>query len=205
MLEGTAASAQEASRRSVCERAASYRRALRKHYAAVQSSLKVDVVGCANRLYSEDHITKECIKEVRAMLKADRQVEAAEHMYVALEDLTDAGLCFFVENVLESQGLSELLETFESCPGPGKCSLNPESLHHDTTTSVQSAPRVAQLRLTATDTSAGMRGAEVAAMAAVVPDSGEVRSSNSSSSSRCEAGVSMVNALAMHWYRFCHG
>ena len=193
MFEGTAASAQEASRRSACERAASYRRALRKHYAAVQSSLKVDVIGCANRLYSEDHITQDCIRKVRAMLEADRQVKAADHMYVALEDLTDAGLCFFVEDVLESQGLSELVETFRSCPGPGQCSLNPESLHHETT-SVKSAPRVAQLRLTTNATSTGMHGAEVAAMPAVVPDSGEVRSSNSSSG-RCEAGVSMVSAL----------
>ena len=188
---GIAALPQQAPEASVCT-AEDYRRALRKHYAVVQSSLKVDIIGFAKRLYSEDHITKECIKEVRAMLKADRQVEAADHMYVALEDLTDAGLCFFVEDVLESQGLSELVKTFRSCPGPRKCSLNPESLHHGTT-SVKSAPRVVQLRLTATDASTGMHGAEVAAVPAVVSDNGEVRSS--SSSDKCEAVVSMVNVL----------
>ncbi|XP_065187565.1 uncharacterized protein LOC135818153 isoform X2 [Sycon ciliatum] len=188
-----AALPQQAPEASVCT-AEDYRRALRKHYAVVQSSLKVDIIGFAKRLYSEDHITKECIKEVRAMLKADRQVEAADHMYVALEDLTDAGLCFFVEDVLESQGLSELVKTFRSCPGPRKCSLNPESLHHGTT-SVKSAPRVVQLRLTATDASTGMHGAEVAAVPAVVSDNGEVRSS--SSSDKCEAVMTHLHQIIL--------
>ncbi|XP_065187463.1 uncharacterized protein LOC135818071 [Sycon ciliatum] len=114
---------------AVSKRAASYQQALCKHYAAVQSSLAINVMNCVKRLRAEGYLSTEVVMETRAMLKSAGQDETLDHMCTLLEKLPDDGMCFFVESILPSQGLSHLVETFRACPGPKQCSLGYDDLH----------------------------------------------------------------------------
>ncbi|XP_065187466.1 uncharacterized protein LOC135818074 [Sycon ciliatum] len=110
-------------------RAAVYQGALRKHYTAVQRSLEIDVVDCIKSLRADGHVNDDGVKEARALMKSSGRAQALDHLCCVLEELSVEGMCYFVERVLPFQGLSQLVETFQACPGPGKCTLNPHDLH----------------------------------------------------------------------------
>ncbi|XP_065187480.1 uncharacterized protein LOC135818084 [Sycon ciliatum] len=110
-------------------RAAVYQGALRKHYTAVQRSLEIDVVDCIKSLRADGHVNDDGVKEARALMKSSGRAQALDHLCCVLEELSVEGMCYFVERVLPFQGLSQLVETFQACPGPGKCTLNHHDLH----------------------------------------------------------------------------
>ncbi|XP_065187465.1 uncharacterized protein LOC135818073 [Sycon ciliatum] len=114
---------------AVSKRAAAYQQALYKHYAAIRSSLEGCVLDCVTSLRAEGHLSTEVVMETRSLQKSAGQDETLDHMCALLEKLPDDGMCFFVEDILPSQGLSQLVETFRVCPGPGKCSLHRNDLH----------------------------------------------------------------------------
>ncbi|XP_065187460.1 uncharacterized protein LOC135818069 isoform X2 [Sycon ciliatum] len=114
---------------AVSKRAAAYQQALYKHYAAIRSSLEGCVLDCVTSLRAEGHLSTEVVMETRSLQKSAGQDETLDHMCALLEKLPDDGMCFFVEDILLSQGLSQLVETFRVCPGPGKCSLHRNDLH----------------------------------------------------------------------------
>ena len=110
-------------------RAAVYQGALRKHYTAVQRSLEIDVVDCIKSLRADGHVNDDGVKEARALMKSSGRAQALDHLCCVLEELSVEGMCYFVESVLPFQGLSQLVETFQACPGPGKCTLHHHDLH----------------------------------------------------------------------------
>ncbi|XP_065187468.1 uncharacterized protein LOC135818075 isoform X2 [Sycon ciliatum] len=114
---------------AVPKRATAYQQVLCKHYAAIQSSLAINVMDCVKSLRAEGHLSTEVVMETRSLQKSAGQDETLDHMCALLEKLPDDGMCFFVEDILPSQGLSQLVETFRVCPGPGKCSLHRNDLH----------------------------------------------------------------------------
>ncbi|XP_065187485.1 uncharacterized protein LOC135818089 [Sycon ciliatum] len=114
---------------AVPKRATAYQQVLCKHYAAIQSSLAINVMDCVKSLRAEGHLSTEVVMETRTLQKSAGQDETLDHMCALLEKLPDDGMCFFVEDILPSQGLSQLVETFRVCPGPGKCSLHRNDLH----------------------------------------------------------------------------
>ncbi|XP_065187464.1 uncharacterized protein LOC135818072 [Sycon ciliatum] len=114
---------------AVSKRATAYQQVLCKHYAAIQSTLAINVMDCVKSLRAEGHLSTDIVMETRTLLKSAGQDETLDHMCALLEKLSDYGMCFFVEDILPSQGLSQLVETFRVCPGPGKCSLHRNDLH----------------------------------------------------------------------------
>ncbi|XP_065187482.1 uncharacterized protein LOC135818087 [Sycon ciliatum] len=115
--------------KSESERAACYHLALHKHCAAVKICSEIDVSDCMESLRAEGHVSTECVKESRAIVKSSGSKKAISHLCTVLEDLSDTAMCYVVEDILPSQGLSQLVETFRVCPGPGKCSLHRNDLH----------------------------------------------------------------------------
>ncbi|XP_065187486.1 uncharacterized protein LOC135818090 [Sycon ciliatum] len=109
--------------------ATAYHRALRKHYTGVRRCQDINVVDCMGSLRAEGHVSDDCVKEARALMKSSGHTVALDHLYCVLEELSDEGMCYFVESVLPFQGLSKLVETFQACPGPGKCTLKHHDLH----------------------------------------------------------------------------
>ncbi|XP_065187470.1 uncharacterized protein LOC135818077 [Sycon ciliatum] len=109
--------------------ATAYHRALRKHYTGVRRCQDINVVDCMGSLRAEGHVSDDCVKEARALMKSSGHTVALDHLCCVLEELSDEGMCYFVERVLPFQGLSQLVETFQACPGPGKCTLNHHDLH----------------------------------------------------------------------------
>lgn len=120
---------QQTADKPVCERAAGYKLALVKHRVAIKGITQIDVMDCLEYLCAEDYVSAVGVKESRATFKSSGAKEALSHLCTVVEDLSDEGICSFVENVLPLQGLSQLVETFCVCPGPGKCSLRPNDLH----------------------------------------------------------------------------
>ncbi|XP_065185753.1 uncharacterized protein LOC135816483 [Sycon ciliatum] len=114
---------------SVSERASAYQLALQRHRVAIKNVSHIDVIDCFENLRAEDHISIECLKDSRATGKSSGSKEAISHLCTVLEDLCDTAMCYVVEDILPSQGLSQLVETFRVCPGPGKCSLHRNDLH----------------------------------------------------------------------------
>ncbi|XP_065187483.1 uncharacterized protein LOC135818088 [Sycon ciliatum] len=115
--------------KDVPKRAVLYHKALRKHCLAVKRCKEISVVESVESLRAEGHVSDDCVKEARALMKASGHTEALDHLCCVLEELSDEGMCYFVERVLPFQGLSQLVETFQACPGPGKCTLNHHDLH----------------------------------------------------------------------------
>ena len=87
------------------------------------------MVESVESLRAEGHVSDDCVKETRALMKASGHTEALDHLCCVLEELSDEGMCYFVERVLPFQGLSQLVETFQACTGPGKCTLDHYDLH----------------------------------------------------------------------------
>ncbi|XP_065187476.1 uncharacterized protein LOC135818082 isoform X1 [Sycon ciliatum] len=123
------AKVQQVTSGTVAKKAAVYHGALHKHYTAVQRSLEINVMDCVKSLRAEGHINHDCVKETRSVMKTSGHTEALDHLCCVLEELSDEGMCYFVESVLPFQGLSQLVETFQACPGPGKCTLKHHDLH----------------------------------------------------------------------------
>ncbi|XP_065187479.1 uncharacterized protein LOC135818083 [Sycon ciliatum] len=114
---------------SASERASAYHQALRKHFTAIKSCSDIDVVDCVESLRAEGHITDDSVVEIRDVHDSAGEKKALDRMCVTLEKLTPDAMCYVVEDILPSQGLSQLVETFRVCPGPGKCSLHRNDLH----------------------------------------------------------------------------
>ena len=124
-----------------------YHRALRKHAAFFKGFESLDVVECMDSLRSEDFANDEDIEEVERSVSASGRTKAAlKFLYSKLTKLSNDGLRYFVEDILP--GLEEtevLLSTFQSCSGPGKCTLKPgqpHSLHEKSSADSESALKV---------------------------------------------------------------
>eukprot|EP00117_Sycon_ciliatum_P006428 scpid110426/ scgid4515/ len=100
---------------SVSERASAYHQALRKHFTAVKSCSDIDVVDCVESLRAEGHITDASVVEIRDIHESAGEKKALDRMCVTLEKLTPDAMCYVVEEILLSQGLSQLVETFRVC------------------------------------------------------------------------------------------
>ena len=111
-----------------------YRSALKKHSEAFHLCAALDPVQCIKRLHSKQHVSRSTVKDIERSAVKGRHTASIQCLSHVLQ-LSDAGLCYFVEKYLYAQHLDSLAETVVNCPGDGVCELDSTEHHHTVSTS----------------------------------------------------------------------
>ena len=119
-----------------------YRSALKKHSEAFHLCEALDPVQCIKRLHSKQHVSRPTVKDIERSAVKGRHTASVQCLSHVLQ-LSDAGLCYFVEKYLCAQHLDSLAETVVNCPGDGVCELDSSDHHHIVSTSTTAMATVA--------------------------------------------------------------
>ena len=111
-----------------------YRSALKKHSEAFHLCAALDPVQCIKRLHSKQHVSRSTVKDIERSAVKGRHTASIQCLSHVLQ-LSDAGLCYFVDKYLCAQHLDSLAETVVNCPGDGVCKLDSAEHHHTVSTS----------------------------------------------------------------------
>ena len=118
-----------------------YHGALRKHAAFFKGFESLDFIECMDGLRSEDFVTDDDVDEVERALATGGSKAAWKILYSKLKKLRNDSLRYFVEDILPGLEQTEILiTTFQSCTGPGNCSLRPAQPHSLQGTAVDVGP-----------------------------------------------------------------
>ena len=109
-----------------------YRSALVMHYEVIEQSTAFDPVRCARRLRSKHYLASPVVMEIERVEMAKGQSEASSRLVTHLSQLSDAGVCYFVDHYLTGSGLEKISSTIRHCPGPDICTLDAAECHIDT-------------------------------------------------------------------------
>ena len=119
-----------------------YRSALKKHSEAFHLCAALDPVQCIKRLHSKQHVSRSTVKDIERSAVKGRHTASIQCVSHVLQ-LSDAGLCYFVEKYLCAQHLDSLAETVVNCPGDGICELDSTEHHCTVSTSTTAMTTVA--------------------------------------------------------------
>ena len=119
-----------------------YRSALKKHSEAFHLCEALDPVQCIKRLHSKQHVPRSTVKDIERSAVNGRHTASIQCVSHVLQ-MSDAGLCYFVEKYLCAQRLDSLAETVVNCPGDGVCKLDSSDHHHIVSTSTTAMASVA--------------------------------------------------------------
>ena len=118
--------------------AARYRAALEIHFQVLEQCTAFDPVKCARLMRSKRHMNTAAVKIIEEAKRNESQAEASAQLVTYLSELSDAGMCYFVNHYLTENGLEQVSSTIRHCPGPDRCTLNADECHADAATA---APR----------------------------------------------------------------
>ena len=119
-----------------------YRSALKKHSEAFHLCEALDHVQCIKRLHSKQHVSRSTVKDIERSVVEGRHTASTQCLSHVLQ-MSDAGLCYFVEKYLRAQHLDSLAETVVHCPGDGVCELDSTEHDHTVSTSTTAMATVA--------------------------------------------------------------
>ena len=109
-----------------------YRSALVMHYEVIEQSTALDPVHCTRRLRSKHYLASPVVMEIERAEAAKGQSEASSRLVTHLSQLSDDGVCYFVNHYLTGSGLEKISSTIRHCPGPDICRLDAAECHIDT-------------------------------------------------------------------------
>ena len=109
--------------------ASHYRAALEKHFKVLGRCTDFDPVDCARYLRSKGHMSTSVVKKVEEVKSSDGKGEASSRLVTYLSELSDAGVCYFVNHYLTGSGLEKISSTICHCPGPDICTLDAAECH----------------------------------------------------------------------------
>ena len=113
--------------------ASHYRAALEKHFKILGCCTDFDPVDCARYLRSESHMSTSVVKKIEEIKSSDGKGEASSRLVTYLSELSDAGVCYFVNHFLTRSGLEKISSTIRHCPGPDICTVDAAECHFDIT------------------------------------------------------------------------
>ena len=106
-----------------------YRSALVMHYEVIEQSTAFDPVRCARRLRSKLYLEPPVVIEIERAEAAKGCIEASSRLVSHLSELSDAGVCYFVNHYLTGSGLEKISSTIRHCPGANICTLDAAECH----------------------------------------------------------------------------
>ena len=111
--------------------ASHYRAALEMHFQVVEQCADFDPVHCARFLRSKRYMSSSIVKKIEEVKSSEGKGEASSRLVTYLSDLSDAGVCYFVNHYLTGPGLEKISSTIRHCPGPDICTLDAAECHFD--------------------------------------------------------------------------
>ena len=109
--------------------ASRYRAALETHFKVLGQCAEFDPVDCARYLRSKRHMSSSIVKEIERAEAAKGRAEVSSRLVTHLSELSDTGVCYFVNHYLAGSGLENISSTIRHCPGPDICTLDAAECH----------------------------------------------------------------------------
>ena len=105
------------------------------HFQVVEQCADFDPVHCARYLRSKRHMKSPAVEGIEKAPNNLGSAEASAQLVTQLSELSDAGVCYFVNHYLTRPGLEYISSTIRHCPGPDMCTLDAAEHHFDTDSS----------------------------------------------------------------------